>query len=44
MKLVNADADSPNITFPPPFIYLGGLIAGIAVDWLGGLLLLFVPG
>ena len=32
--LRKADADSPGITFPPPFVYLGFLLAGIVLDRL----------
>jgi protein-S-isoprenylcysteine O-methyltransferase Ste14 len=31
--LRTADADSPGITFPPPFIYLGFLLAGAVLEW-----------
>ena len=36
--LRKADVDSPGITFPPPFVYLGFLLAGAALDrlWLIG--------
>lgn len=35
--LVDADADSAKITFPPPLIYLGVLLVGLLADWLLGL-------
>ena len=28
------DEDSAKVKFPPPFIFLGGLVAGILIGWL----------
>ena len=30
--MMNVDADSAKVTFPPPFMYLGMLLAGLAAD------------
>lgn len=30
--MMNVDADSAKVTFPPPFMYLGILLAGLAAD------------
>lgn len=29
-----AHEDSPGVSFPPPFVYLGFLLLGIAMEWL----------
>ncbi|MBI5405665.1 isoprenylcysteine carboxylmethyltransferase family protein [Candidatus Kaiserbacteria bacterium] len=34
MNKTTLTSDSPQVIAPPPFIYLGGLAAGIALHWL----------
>lgn len=34
MKLVKAEADSAQVPFPPPLLYLAALVLGLALDWL----------
>ena len=34
MKLVNPDADSAHVQFPPPLLYLGALLLALALDWV----------
>lgn len=34
--MVDPDEDSAKVTFPPPFVYVGMLLLGLAIDRLGG--------